>query len=71
MAPKALDNSDRVNVCKGDSGGPLMCEGPQKSTYEICGIVSFGRRDCTRDYTNVTFSQLHICSEGGGPGGPM
>ena len=60
MCAKAQDNIEEnpINVCKGDSGGPLMCVGPKKSTYEICGIVSFGRTDCTRASEHSAFSRV-------------
>ena len=49
--------SKHINVCKGDSGGPLMCVGPKESVYEVCGIVSFGRTDCTRASEHSAFSR--------------
>ena len=52
-----LAYSKHINVCKGDSGGPLMCVGSKESIYEVCGIVSFGRTDCTRASEHSAFSR--------------
>ena len=36
-----------VNVCSGDSGGPLMYRTKPDEPWFLIGIVSFGTQDCT------------------------
>ena len=41
-----------VDTCDGDSGGPLICtdgdDGDNYGGYELLGIVSSGKTDCSR-----------------------
>ena len=35
-----------VDACQGDSGGPLICLNDLSMRYELCGIVSWGDKNC-------------------------
>lgn len=40
------------SACRGDSGGPLLRQGPDGAYYQV-GVVSFGAKDCTSTTPNV------------------
>ena len=37
-----------VDTCDGDSGGPLICEDGDFGGFQLVGIVSWGKSDCSR-----------------------
>lgn len=39
------------NVCRGDSGGPLMCKRENRTT--LCGLISGGHKSCDTRYHSV------------------